>query len=125
MTQWLRTPQSRDAGQLAAVAVASPDLVAVPVGVGPLAQAVVTHYRSRPVGQAPALIAVEPDAAACVLQSLNRGEPVSVATGETTMGGMICGSPSSIAWPYLRDGLNAAIAVDGPLSDQCQASARP
>ncbi|MGW1019981.1 diaminopropionate ammonia-lyase [Streptomyces niveus] len=90
---------------------AGPDLVAVPVGVGSLAQAVVTHYRSRPSGQSPALLSVEPEAAACVLESLGLGEPVSVSTGETTMAGLNCGTPSSIAWPFLRDGLDAAVAV--------------
>ncbi|MGW6306989.1 diaminopropionate ammonia-lyase [Streptomyces niveus] len=91
-----------------------PDLVAVPVGVGSLAQAVVTHYRSRPSGRSPALLSVEPEAAACVLESLGLGEPVSVSTGETTMAGLNCGTPSSIAWPFLRDGLDAAVAVTDP-----------
>ncbi|RMB81375.1 diaminopropionate ammonia-lyase [Streptomyces shenzhenensis] len=95
----------------AAGAVGGPDLVAVPVGVGSLAQAVVTHYRSRPAGQAPALLSVEPDAAACVLESLTRGGPVSVTTGATTMAGLNCGTPSSIAWPYLYGGLDAAVAI--------------
>ncbi|WP_307804833.1 diaminopropionate ammonia-lyase [Streptomyces sp. VRA16 Mangrove soil] len=98
--------------QLSAAAVAGgPDLVAVPVGVGSLAQAVVTHYRSRPSGHAPALLSVEPRAAACILESLTRDEPVTVAPGETTMAGLNCGTPSSIAWPHLRAGLDAATAV--------------
>ncbi|MCK7626504.1 diaminopropionate ammonia-lyase [Streptomyces sp. RS10V-4] len=98
--------------QLAAVGAAEgPDLVAMPVGVGSLAQAVVTHYRSRPAGRAPALLAVEPEAAACVLHSLILGEPVTVATGTTAMAGMNCGTPSSIAWPALRAGLDAAVAI--------------
>lgn len=92
--------------------VEGPDLVAVPVGVGSLAQAVLTHYRSRPCGHAPALLSVEPEAAPCVLESLTRGEPVSVTTGETTMAGLNCGTPSSIAWPYLHGGLDAAVAID-------------
>ncbi|MFG3281483.1 diaminopropionate ammonia-lyase [Streptomyces sp. NPDC048111] len=95
---------------------AGPDLVAVPVGVGSLAQAVVTHYRSRPAGNAPALVAVEPRAAACVLESLTRGELVSVATGDTRMAGLNCGTPSSIAWPHLRAGLDAAVAVSDAAS---------
>lgn len=90
--------------QLADGGVAGPDLVAVPVGVGSLAQAVVTHYRSRPSGPAPALLAVEPEAAACVLESLALGEPVGVTTGDTTMAGLNCGTPSSLAWPYLDAG---------------------
>ncbi|AGF67878.1 diaminopropionate ammonia-lyase [Streptomyces hygroscopicus subsp. jinggangensis TL01] len=88
-----------------------PDLVSIPVGVGSLAQAVVTHYRSRPCGHAPALLSVEPETAPCVLESLTLGAPVSVPTGTTTMAGLNCGTPSSIAWPHLRDGLDAAVAV--------------
>ncbi|MEU2421033.1 diaminopropionate ammonia-lyase [Streptomyces sp. NPDC007851] len=98
--------------QLAAQGVGEgPGLVCIPVGVGSLAQAVVTHYRSRPSGQAPALLSVEPEAAPCVLRSLALGTPVTVATGETAMAGLNCGTPSSIAWPHLRGGLDAAVAV--------------
>ncbi|MFI7006364.1 diaminopropionate ammonia-lyase [Streptomyces sp. NPDC050145] len=98
--------------QLAAAGAGEgPGLVVVPVGVGSLAQAVVTHYRSRPEGRAPALLSVEPEAAACVLESLGRGGLVSVSTGDTTMAGLNCGTPSSIAWPCLQGGLDAAVAV--------------
>ncbi|MFC0597588.1 diaminopropionate ammonia-lyase [Streptomyces palmae] len=98
--------------QLAAAgAVRGPDLVSIPVGVGSLAQAVVTHYRSRPSGRTAALLSVEPETAAGVLASLIRGEAVSVATGETIMAGLNCGTPSALAWPYLRSGLDAAVAV--------------
>ncbi|GED90257.1 hypothetical protein TNCT6_73420 [Streptomyces sp. 6-11-2] len=92
------------------------------MGVGSLAQAVVTHYRSRPSGRAPALLSVEPQAAACVLESLTRGEPVTVTCGDTTMAGLNCGTPSSIAWPYLRGGLDAAVAV--PDIDSARAAVR-
>lgn len=102
--------------QLSAAGVEAPDLVAVPAGVGSLAQAAVTHYRSRPAGQAPALLSVEPEAAACVIESLTRGELVGVATGETAMAGLNCGTPSSLAWPYLRDGLDAAVAITDAVS---------
>ncbi|MFB8176822.1 diaminopropionate ammonia-lyase [Streptomyces sp. NPDC055966] len=98
--------------QLAAAGVPDgPGLVCVPVGVGSLAQAVVTHYRSRPSGRAAALLSVEPETAACVLLSLTRGALVGVPTGDTIMAGLNCGTPSSLAWPYLRDGLDAAVAV--------------
>ncbi|MFI6513527.1 diaminopropionate ammonia-lyase [Streptosporangium sp. NPDC050855] len=97
--------------QLTAEGIEGPDLVAIPVGVGSLAQAVIIHYRSRPGGRAPALLSVEPKAAACVIESLTRGEPVSVTTGQTIMAGLNCGTPSSIAWSYLRDGLDAAVTV--------------
>ncbi|MFF3490173.1 pyridoxal-phosphate dependent enzyme [Streptomyces sp. NPDC002795] len=91
--------------------VEGPDLVVVPAGVGSLTQAVVTYYRSRPTGHAPALLTVEPESAACVLESLTRGEPVSVTTGDTIMAGLNCGTPSTLAWPYLSAGLDAAVAV--------------
>jgi diaminopropionate ammonia-lyase len=88
----------------------SPDLVAVPVGVGSLAEAVVRHYR-RPDAAHPAVLAVEPDTAACVLASLTAGHPTTVATGETVMAGLNCGTVSSSAWPVLRAGCDAAVAV--------------
>ncbi|WP_262060342.1 pyridoxal-phosphate dependent enzyme [Streptomyces sp. STR69] len=90
----------------------APGLVVVPAGVGSLAQAAVTHYRSRrDETAATALLSVEPVTAACVLAGLGRGEPVSVPTGDTTMAGLNCGTVSSLAWPLLRDGLDAAVAV--------------
>lgn len=88
----------------------SPDLVAVPVGVGSLAQAVVEHYR-RPGADHPSVLSVEPDTAACVLASLTQGRPASVPTGATVMAGLNCGTISSSAWPVLRDGCDAAAVV--------------
>ena len=88
-------------------------LISVPVGVGSLAQAAVAHYRRSglPAAERPLLLSVEPDTAACVLRSLADGALASVPTAATVMNGLNCGTPSSIAWPYLRDGLDAAIAV--------------
>ena len=84
-------------------------LVAVPVGVGSLAQAVIAHAHSAP--DPVRVLSCEPDTAACVLASVAAGEPVSVPTAATVMAGLNCGTPSSLAWPYLRDGLDAAVAV--------------
>ena len=97
--------------QLVAAGAAGPALVAIPAGVGSLAQAAITHYRSRPGSGAPSLLTVEPGSAAGVLASLVRGELGTVATGQTIMSGLNCGTPSRLAWPYLRDGLDAAVAV--------------
>jgi diaminopropionate ammonia-lyase len=88
----------------------APDLVAVPVGVGSLAQAVVTHYR-RPGSAHPCVLSVEPDTAACVLASLRSGALTSIDTGTTNMAGLNCGTPSSAAWPVLLAGCDAAVAV--------------
>jgi diaminopropionate ammonia-lyase len=95
--------------QLAEQGVAA-DLVAVPVGVGSLAEAVVRHYR-QPEGPRPRLLSVEPTTAACVLASLHAGRPVTVPTQATVMAGLNCGSVSATAWPVLLAGLDAAVAV--------------
>lgn len=88
----------------------APDLVAVPVGVGSLAEAVVRHYR-RPGAPHPSVLSVEPDTAACVLASLLAHEPVAVSTGSTVMAGLNCGTVSTSAWPIMRDGCDVAVAV--------------
>jgi diaminopropionate ammonia-lyase len=88
----------------------NPDLVAVPAGVGSLAEAVVRHHR-RPHTRRPAVLAVEPDTAACVLASLAGGRPTTVDTAGTVMAGLNCGTISGSAWPVLRDGCDAAVAV--------------
>jgi diaminopropionate ammonia-lyase len=88
----------------------APDLVAVPVGVGSLAEAVVRHYR-RPGAAHPGVLSVEPDTAACVLASLTAARPVTVPTAATVMAGLNCGTMSRSAWPVLRAGCDAAVAV--------------
>ncbi|HET8600144.1 MAG TPA: pyridoxal-phosphate dependent enzyme, partial [Segeticoccus sp.] len=88
----------------------APDLVVVPVGVGSLAQAVVTHYR-RAGSSHPAVLSVEPDTAACLLTSLSHGRPTSVPTAATVMAGLNCGTVSSAAWPVLQRGCDAAVVV--------------
>jgi diaminopropionate ammonia-lyase len=89
----------------------APDLVAVPVGVGSLAEAVVRHHR-RPGAPHPVVLSVEPDTAACVLAGLLAGDPVTVPTAATVMAGLNCGTVSATAWPVLRNGCDAAVAVD-------------
>lgn len=101
--------------QLTAAGVDRLDLVAVPVGVGSLAQAVVRHFRSRapwPTGPAAStVLSVEPERAPTLIDSLEAGEPVSVTTGETIMLGLNCGTLSEIAWPLLHAGVDAAVTV--------------
>jgi diaminopropionate ammonia-lyase len=87
-----------------------PNLVVIPAGVGSLAQGIVAHYRSGS-GSGTRLVTVEPTTAACVLASLAAGEPMSVQTGETIMTGLNCGTVSAAAWPFLRGGLDGALAV--------------
>ena len=89
-----------------------PDLVAVPTGVGSLLQSALQHYRAPEPGARPAVLAVEPDTAACVTRSLAAGRPVRVDTTKPTiMAGLNCGTVSSIAWPVIDAGLDAAVTV--------------
>ena len=87
-----------------------PDVIVTPVGVGSLIQASVVHSRS-PGSWHPSLLSVEPETAACVLASLHSGVLTSVETVVSSMNGLNCGTPSSAAWPVLRAGLDAAVAV--------------
>ncbi|MFC9694288.1 pyridoxal-phosphate dependent enzyme [Kribbella sp. NPDC056951] len=87
-----------------------PDLVVVPMGVGSVAQAAVTHYRSE--APAPMMLGVEPTAASCVTTSLLAGELLSIPTTKTVMAGLNCGTPSTLAWPILQAGLDHAVTVD-------------
>jgi diaminopropionate ammonia-lyase len=110
-------------GQLAELGVEA-DLVAVPVGVGALATAVVRHWRatsSATVGvvrdhdfrSTPHIVGVEPAAAGCLYASLLAGREVSVpGPHESVMSGLDCGRLSHIAWPELRRGISAAVRVD-------------
>ena len=96
---------------LVARGLGEPDLAVVPVGVGSLLQAALSHYRSRGRTASTAVVSVEPEAAACVAPSLAAGHPVTVPTGVTVMAGLNCGTPSSLAWPFMVGGLDAAVAV--------------
>ena len=88
------------------------DLVVVPTGVGSLLQAALQHYRAPALGHRPAVLAVEPVTAACVTRSLAAGRRVDVDTSEPTiMAGLNCGSVSEIAWPVIRQGLDAGVAI--------------
>lgn len=98
--------------QLAARGEEGPDVVVVPVGVGGLAAAAVRHWHRRGRRRPPCLLGVEPLAAACVLRSLRAGRIVTVpGPHDSIMAGLNCGTPSLVAWPLLRAGLDAVVAV--------------
>ena len=89
-----------------------PHLVLVPMGVGAFAAAVIRHLRRK--GQAwPHIIGVEPTRAACVMASLAAGRRIDVpGPHDSIMAGLNCGTPSFIAWPTLRDGLDGSVAIE-------------
>jgi len=99
----------------------SPTLVVAPVGVGSLAQSVVSHYKA-PGKARTAILTVEPDTAACLHTSLWNGECAPIRTTDTIMTGLNCGTVSSIAWPILQAGVDASLTVnDFEVHDACQA----
>jgi diaminopropionate ammonia-lyase len=88
---------------------AAADVVAVQMGVGSLAAAAIRHYR----GRGARILGVEPLAAACVLTSIEHGELATVpGPHDSSMGGLNCGRPSTVAWPDLSAGLDAVVAID-------------
>ncbi|KAF2147135.1 uncharacterized protein K452DRAFT_293606 [Aplosporella prunicola CBS 121167] len=92
-----------------------------PVGVGSWAQSVTAHCKSKAAGDGHgAVIAVEPTTAASLKTSLEAGAITPIRTGDTIMCGMNCGTVSTLAWPTLRDGVDASIVVDDA---ECHAAA--
>ncbi len=90
------------------LAGAVPDLALIPIGVGSLAVAAARHWP----GEQPRLVGVEPETAACALESIRAGEPVTVAgPHESIMAGLNAGTVSQLAWPVLRDRFDAFTAI--------------
>ncbi len=71
-------------------------------GVGGFAAAITARIRKHYPQNPPRIVIVEPDQAACIYQSIKRGEPV-VVSGEldTIMAGLACGEVSLIAFDIL------------------------
>lgn len=86
-----------------------PSLVVSPAGVGSFAQSVVSHFKQE--GSHTKVMTVEPDTAACVYKSIRKNELVTVQTYATVMAGLDCGTPSPIAWPILKAGVDACSTV--------------
>lgn len=100
--------------QLAEAGLEGPDVVVTPCGVGSLIQATAAHYRGNDRASTavkPSLLSVEPVEAACLLESLKANRPVAVQTGRTRMAGLNCGKVSTIAWPVLHGGIDAAVSI--------------
>jgi diaminopropionate ammonia-lyase len=91
----------------------APDAVLVPLGIGALASAASSWFRSERFSPDLWLAGVEPTAAACWSASLEAGERVTLpAPGVTVMEGLARGLPSPSAWPVVSGALDAVVAVD-------------
>jgi len=97
--------------QVAADGADPPDLVLVQIGVGSLAAAVVRHFAGGE-GPRPRLVGVEPHGADCLLRSARAGSSVTVAEPHrSSMAGLNCGTPSSVALPVLLNGMDAFVSI--------------
>ncbi|MDO5741032.1 MAG: pyridoxal-phosphate dependent enzyme, partial [Ornithinimicrobium sp.] len=67
------------------------------------------------------VLSVEPNTAACMVASLTAGEPITVPTGSTVMAGLNCGTVSSLAWPVMKNGCDAAVTVSDEEARQASA----
>ncbi len=112
--------------EVLAQAASPPTHVFAQAGVGGLASGVLACLWLG-LKQRPFFIVLEPTRADCVYRSLEAGRRTDVAiTQETVMAGLSCGEVSTLAWPVLRDGAAAAIAIDDAFAiDGMRRLARP
>ena len=93
-----------------------PDVVAVQIGVGSFAAAMVRRFAGARI------IGVEPASAACALASAAAGALTEVpGPHDSAMAGLNCGRPSPVAWPLLSRGVEAFIAVTDARADEAVA----
>jgi diaminopropionate ammonia-lyase len=81
-------------------------------GVGALAAAVAGHLWEKFGAAAPRIVVVEPEGAACLLESARLGCAATVAgRAHSVMAGLNCGTASPLAWQVLRHGAFAFMTV--------------
>ncbi len=80
-------------------------------GVGGMAGAMVAGI-ARYLNNVPEIIVVEPDSAACVMESIKSGkiEKIDIKR-ESLMGGMSCGEVSLVPWQILKDSIKYCISL--------------
>ena len=80
-------------------------------GVGGMAGAMVAGA-ARYLENTPKMKVVEPDSAACVMESIKTGkiEKINIER-ESLMGGMSCGEPSLVPWEILKKSVNNCISL--------------
>jgi len=80
-------------------------------GVGGMAAAMVAGI-ARYLEYAPIIIVVEPDSAACVMESIKTGkiEKIDIVR-ESLMGGMSCGEVSLVPWEILKNSVKHCISL--------------
>lgn len=91
---------------------ANPTHIFVQGGVGGIAAAILSYTWESFGTKRPKLIVVEPENAACLIESARAGK-LTIVTGdlETIIAGLACGEPSVLAWKLLDTGADAFMTV--------------
>ena len=85
--------------------------VILQAGVGGMAAAMVAGI-ARYLDNVPKIIVVEPDSAACVLESIKAGEIKKISIKkESLMGGMSCDEVSLVPWEILKNSVSHCVTV--------------
>ena len=85
--------------------------VILQAGVGGMAAAMVAGI-ARYLDNVPKVIVVEPDSAACVLESIKAGKTKKISIKkESLMGGMSCDEVSLVPWEILKNSVSYCITV--------------
>lgn len=105
--------------QLFAAGVDKPTHLFLQAGVGSMAGSVLGYFANRWQNDHPVTAIVEPHRAACVYESVSRGDGKAHAVSgdlATIMAGLSCGEPNPIAWETLRDFADLYVRCDDSLS---------
>ena len=99
---------------------ADPTHIFIQGGVGGVAAAILSYTWETLGSKRPILVVVEPENAACLLASVQRGIITNVEGDlDTIIAGLACGEPSILAWRILSPGADAFMAI--PDSDAISA----
>ena len=102
-----------------------PTHVFVQCGVGGLAAAVCAYFWQTWGTDRPRFVAVEPDCAACLYESMAQGRPAHV-DGDlaTAMTCLACGDVSLLAWDLLRNGADDVLTIPDAAEEEALALLR-
>lgn len=93
-----------------------PSHVFLQAGVGGLAGALANHIRLHWTEQ-PAIVVVEPEHAACLMESARRGRMSRIEAPGTNMGRLDCAEPSLLAFEILKNTADIFVTVDDQSAD--------
>ena len=129
VARWIMLGYTRVFAEASRQWPAPPDVVIVQGGVGGLVAAAASWFAFHHGSGRPRLIACEPETHDCLLASARAGHAVDLADllhsprsdrgsgapaaclPPTIMAGLRCSRPSAAAWPAVRDGIDAFVAI--------------